>query len=76
MKVTWQQIGLALFVLTAVGTIVVLLLDWYWSATGRTTITSFCRANPWLAWLILWTDAGGLFGLAVHFMAVVAVDQD
>jgi hypothetical protein len=71
---TWQQIGLSAFVLTTAGTVLVLFYDLYLYLAGKEMITTFCRANPWLAWLILWIDGGGLVGLAVHFMAPVKIN--
>lgn len=73
-NLTWQNLGLISFVLTAIGMHVVLLYDYYLYRTNQEMITTYCRANPWAAWGILLIIQFGVLGLAVHFMAIVKVD--
>ena len=75
-NLTWQQLGLIAFVFTTAGTVGVLLFDLWLYLTGRTMITEYSRANPWLAWILLTLVQFGVIGLAVHFMAQVKVDLD
>lgn len=72
-RLTWQNLGLISFVFTTLSIIAIIVFDFYLFRSGRTMITEFCRANPWCAWLILVVLQIGMIGLAVHFMAPVAV---
>lgn len=67
----WQTLGLAAFVFTAVGAVLVLLYDLWLNLTGAVMITEYCRSHPWAAWVILVMLQIGVMGLAVHFMAPV-----
>ena len=49
LKMTWQTLGLAIYVTLSVVTIPVLLLDLWLAETGHTMITDYCRAHPWAA---------------------------
>lgn len=73
---TWQQLGLASFVITAGGMLLVLLFDLFLALTGRTMITTYLRANPGYAWLVLAVIQFGMMGLAVHLMSPVKIDAD
>jgi hypothetical protein len=77
-NLTWQVLGLTSFVTTAVGILLVLAFDLYlYREYGNEgTITDYCRANPWLAWVLLTIIQFGVIGLAVHFMAQVKLDPD
>ena len=44
---TWQDIGLGLYVLMSLIAVPVLAWDWWLGATGRVMITTYCRQNPW-----------------------------
>lgn len=74
-NLTWQQIGLAGFIATTVLIQLVLVYDYWLYRTGRTMITDYARANPWLARLLLAAIAFGNIGLAIHFMRPVDVDR-
>ena len=73
-RVTWQNVGLAAFVATTLGIIAILGYDYYLYCTGQVMITTYCRANPWCAWLILTVLQFGILGLAIHFMAPVPIE--
>ena len=75
-NLTWQDLGLASFVITITGTVAILLYDWWLYLTDQTMITDYCRENPWLAWVLLTVIQLGVLGLAVHFMAQVKLDPD
>ena len=68
---TWQQLGLGIYVTVAVGQLLVLGYDLWLGETGQMMITDYCRAKPWLAYLLLMANCAGLMGLAVHFMSSV-----
>ena len=70
---TWQDIGLVLYVLMSVIAIPVLIWDWWLGVSGHTMITTFCRAQPWCDFLILIGIMIGVMGLAVHLMAPVKI---
>ena len=72
---TWQTLGLAIYVTVSVVTIPVLLLDLWLAETGHTMMTDYCRAHPWAAYLVLMAVASGLIGLAVHLMAPVQIER-
>lgn len=71
---TWNKIGLIIFVAIAVGTLLVLLWDWYRDVRGLEMITTYLQANPWAAYLVLMGECAGVMGLAVHLMAPVPID--
>ena len=71
---TWQAIGLMDYVAVTALTVFVLLFDLWLDLNGHEKITTYCRAHPWLAYLILLTVAQGQIGLAVHFMSPVNVE--
>ena len=71
---TWQQLGLASFVLTTFMMLGALAYDLYLGLSGHMLITIYCRANPWAAWVLLSIIEFGVIGLAVHFMAIVKID--
>ena len=70
---TWQAIGLILFI--AMSIIVNAALAWDLSLwiNGQQLITTYCRQHPWAAWLILMGCMVGVMGLAVHLMADVKI---
>ena len=72
MNWTWQYVGLTLYVLSAVATMAVLAYDLSLDLRGYPTISEYCRANPWAAWVILMAIQGGVAGLAVHLMTGTA----
>lgn len=72
---TWQQIGLSVFILTTFVILLVLGYDLYLDLTNQKTITEYCRVNPWLAWIILGAIEFGVLGLAIHFMRPILVDK-
>ena len=74
-SLTWQSLGLWLFVAIIATADNLLLLDAWFDLTGRATITMFCRANPWAAAIILIGLQVGWAGLAVHFMAPTLIDK-
>jgi hypothetical protein len=67
------MIGLIWFCVIGFGTPPILLLDRWLDVERIGTITAYCRANPWAAYLVLMLLASGLFGLAMHFMNPVPV---
>jgi hypothetical protein len=71
---TWQAIGLSIYVATTLGAVAILGYDYYLYRTGQVMITTYCRANPWAAYLILMALCGGVMGLAVHFMSIVDIE--
>ena len=74
-SLTWQELGLTSYVVMTVGALFILFFDLWLRWTGREMITDYCRANPWLAWVILALIQFGVIGLAVHFMAVVPLEE-
>lgn len=64
----WQTLGLCAFVFLIFGGVGVLLFDLWLARSGRKTITEFCRAHPWAAWVVLVVIQVCVMGLAVHFM--------
>lgn len=65
---TIQSLGLVAFVLTTLIITAVLGWDLHRYLTNQVTVTAYCRANPWLAWILLTLIEMGVVGLAIHFM--------
>lgn len=59
--------------LVSVGIDAVLFYDLFLYLSNRTMITTYCRENPWLAFVILTVIASGVMGLAVHLMSPVGI---
>ena len=66
---SYQTLGLIVFLIMAGGTQAILAYDLSLELRGFTTISSYTRAHPWLAFVILSALGFGNVGLAVHFMS-------
>lgn len=65
---TWQTIGLIVFVVVVAVDAVVLLVDLYLKLSGRRTITNRLRGHPvWSEVPVLWQIVGAL-GLYYHLV--------
>lgn len=71
--ISWNLLGLVLFVTTTISMILILIFDAWLDANNFTTISQYCREQPWLAFLILSAIEIGVMGLAIHLMAFVPI---
>lgn len=61
------NLSLALFVLSVVVTVLVLLLDWYLYTHGHDTVSDLVWRYPWLGVPLLAWQGVGMLALGWHF---------